>query len=132
MTSAAGERTRTVSTDGHGNWKSCGRPLAELTGCTDIDLGCTPLTNTLAIRRLAWVPGTAYDLDVVYVTVPGLEIMAARQRYTLLRDGGPDGERLFRYESGLFRADLRTDSGGYVIDYPGVWRRIGTSEGESG
>jgi hypothetical protein len=34
---------------------------------------------------------------------------------------------VFRYESGSFRADLTVDDHGFVIDYPGLWQRIGAT-----
>jgi uncharacterized protein len=115
---ATARRTLDVSADGQGHWSSGGQPLRELDGCVDIDIDCTPLTNTLPIRRLDWSPGTARDLDVAYVSVPALTLRPVRQRYTLLdRD-------LFRYESGSFTADLPVDGDGYVTDYPGYWRRV--------
>ena len=102
-----------------------GQPRPDLAGCVDIDINCTPLTNTLPIRRLAWSPGDAHDLDVAYVSVPELEIKPARQRYTLLDTDGPGGQSGYRYESGPFRSDLRVDRDGWVTDYPGIWSRVG-------
>ena len=131
VTSAAGRRALALSADGGGRWLADGRPLPAMAGCVDIDINCTPLTNTLPIRRLAWSPGTAHDLDVAYVSVPALDVRPVRQRYTLLARDGRRNETRFRYESGSFSADLRVDGDGYVIDYPGLWRRIGPGYGAS-
>jgi uncharacterized protein len=121
VASARGGRALALSADGAGHWRADGRPLPALDGCIDVDIDCTPLTNTLPIRRLPWSPGTSRDLSIAYVSVPDLTVRPARQRYTLLeRD-----EALYRYESGSFRADLRVDGEGFVIDYPGLWRRVG-------
>lgn len=97
-----------------------GRPLAEFAGCVDIDLACTPFTNSLPIRRLAWQPGTARDLDMLYVDFPGLEARRDRQRYTCLAPGR------FGY-AGLgsgFIADISVDTHGLVTDYPGLFKRL--------
>jgi uncharacterized protein len=123
VTSASGHRTLALSAGGDGRWLADGQPRPDLAGCIDVDINCTPLTNTLPVRRLAWSPGTARDLDVAYVSVPELDIRPARQRYQMLA-GSSDGA-LYRYESGSFTAELPFDRDGYVIDYPGIWRRIG-------
>jgi uncharacterized protein len=122
---AGANRALALSADGAGQWRADGEALPVLDGCIDVDINCTPLTNTLPIRRLSWSPGTSRDLDMAYVSVPELTVRPARQRYTLLeRDEGRDEAR-YRYESGSFRADLRVDRDGFVIDYPGLWRRVG-------
>jgi uncharacterized protein len=125
VNSAKRDRTLALSADGAGRWRADGQALPDLEGCVDVDIDCTPLTNTLPIRRLAWSPGTARDLDVAYVSVPDLSVRPVRQRYTLLERYEAHNQALYRYESGSFRADLRVDADGFVIHYPGLWRRIG-------
>ncbi|HXW45886.1 MAG TPA: putative glycolipid-binding domain-containing protein [Streptosporangiaceae bacterium] len=99
-------------------WLANGVPRPDLAGCIDIDINCTPLTNTLPIRRLDWSGGATHDIDVAYLSVPELEVRKVRQRYTRLDPGR------FRYESGSFRRDLSVDDSGFVLDYPGFWRRL--------
>jgi hypothetical protein len=125
VTGAVGRRALAVSADGAGTWTVDGQPRPDLAGCTDIDINCTPLTNTLPIRRIAWSPGDAHDLAVAYVSVPELEVRAVRQRYTLLDTDERDGGARYRYESGSFRSDVRVDRDGWVTDYPGIWHRVG-------
>ena len=129
VTSAAGHRALAMAADAGGTWTVDGQPRPDLSGCTDIDINCTPLTNTLPVRRLAWSPGDARDLVMAYVTVPELEVAAVGQRYTLLAADEPGeepgGESRYRYESGSFRSELRLDRDGWVVDYPGIWRRVG-------
>lgn len=124
ITSATCTKTVDLAAAGDGHWLADGQPAPELDGCTDVDIGCTPLTNTLPIRRLSWSPGQAHDIDVVYVSVPSLDVRPARQRYTLLARDDMSNEALFRYESGSFTADLPVDADGFVTDYPGLWRRV--------
>jgi uncharacterized protein len=126
---AGTDRTLVLAADGAGRWRAGGRPLDALDGCIDVDIDCTPLTNTLPIRRLAWSPGASRDLDIAYVSVPELTVRPARQRYTLLERDEARGTARYRYESGSFRADLLVDADGFVIDYPGLWRRIGAGPG---
>jgi hypothetical protein len=127
VTESAGQADLVLAADGDGHWQANGTARPDLDGCIDLDIDCTPLTNTLPIRRLDWSTGQAHDLDVVYVSVPDLSVSRARQRYTLLVPGAGDevDQRVFRYESGSFRADLSVDSHGLVVDYPGLWARIG-------
>jgi uncharacterized protein len=130
--SAAGGRTLSLSADHDGHWHADGQPRPDLDGCIDLDISLTPLTNTLPIRRFTWSPGSRQDLDVVYVSAPDLTARRVSQRYTLLKRDADAEAPLYRYESGAFSADLTVDSEGFVTDYPGLWRRIWTSEGAVG
>jgi hypothetical protein len=111
-----------LSADGKGKWFDAnGTHLAGLDGCVDIDISATPFTNTLPIRRLQLKHGAAQVLRVVYIPVPALKPVAVEQRYTCLQPN-----RLYRYE-GLtsgFMAELSTDEDGFVVDYPGLFRRL--------
>jgi uncharacterized protein len=122
----SGDRLTTVDleADGEGQWHQGAQPCTALDGCIDVDLSATPFTNTLPIRRLALGIGESAEIRVVYLDVPALSIEPMRQRYTRLR--AQAGDDVYRYESlgSDFRADLRVDSEGLVIDYPHLWRRI--------
>jgi hypothetical protein len=83
----------------------------------DIDLGYSPLTNTLPIRRLGLLdeaPGTEHEITVAWVEVPSLAVIANVQRYTPLGDGR------FVYRSANYRAEITVDPAGYVVRYPGL------------
>jgi hypothetical protein len=121
-----------VESDGNGNWRDVigNRSLPALDGCIDVDIGFTPATNTLPIKRLKLKAEESRDITVAYV--PLLDQIEgdflpqrARQRYTCLT---PDLR--YRYE-GLFRAftaELEIDEAGLVLDYPDTFRRIAISE----
>ena len=117
----------TLNADSKGHWTdAAGVPLSALDRCIDVDISVTPFTNTLPIRRLSLQPGQSADLLVAYITVPMLEVRMMQQRYSCLEhrvDGG-----LYRYESlnSGFTRDLLVDAQGLVIDYPGIWKRIGS------
>ena len=54
-----------LSADGAGHWLDASRrPRPDLDTCVDVDISCTPLTNTLPIRRLTQAPGTVHDITV--------------------------------------------------------------------
>jgi hypothetical protein len=123
LDSATGRRSLELTADAAGHWQADGSDRADLDGCTDVDISQTPLTNTLPIRRLDWQAANSYDLDVVYVAVPALSLRRVRQRYTLLSPAG-QRDRVYRYQSGTFSADLPADADGFITDYPGLWRRV--------
>jgi uncharacterized protein len=107
--------------DGAGKWGEVnGAPRADLDGCTDIDLGCTPFTNTLPIRRLGLAVGASAEIVAAWVDVETLLVVASPQRYTRL------DERRWRFEglSSGFVADLDVDEHGLVLDYPDLFRRV--------
>jgi hypothetical protein len=109
-----------IRSDGDGHWRRADNtPLPELDGCIDPDISVTPFTNTLPIRRLGLGIGDAAEIGVAYILVPELSLRAAPQRYTRL------GDRLWRFESldSGFTADLTVDAEGFVVDYPGLFRR---------
>ena len=90
-------------------------------GAFDVDLGGSPLTNSLPIRRLDLLKaetGVAHRLSVAWILVPSLEVVQADQIYTPLGDHG------IRYASETFSADLTVDDDGFVNEYPGLALRI--------
>lgn len=111
-------------TDGRGHWTDAsGAACSVLDGCLDIDISCTPFTNTLPIRRLALTPGKSIEILVAFLSVPELSIRPVRQRYTCLSRTPFGGT--YRYD-GLdsnFTADLLVDEKALVVTYPGFWKR---------
>lgn len=107
--------------DGAGKWGEVnGAPRFDLEGCTDIDLGCTPFTNTLPIRRLELAVGESAEITAAWVDVETLLVVASPQSYTRL------DERRWRFEalSSGFVAELEVDEHGLVLDYPDLFRRV--------
>jgi hypothetical protein len=91
-----------------------------LDAALDLDLGGSPLTNTLPIRRLGLLdapPGTTRTITVAWVLVPSLTVLAAEQCYTVRAPGK------IQYTSGDFTADLDVDPEGYLVRYPGLAER---------
>jgi hypothetical protein len=97
--------------------------LKALHGLTDVDLGFSPLTNTLPIRRLDPAVGESVAVTAAWVRFPELTIEPLPQTYTRL------AERRYRYESarGAFVAEIEVDDLGLVTAYEGGWRRIAAS-----
>ncbi len=110
-----------LESNGQGSWQENGRDQPALQGCLDVDIQATPLTNTLPIRRLDWKAGESVDIRLCYIAVPDLTVTPRDQRYTALTPGS-----LYRFESlaSGFTADLPVDEDGFVLDYPGLFRRM--------
>ncbi len=86
----------------------------------DVDLGYSPLFNSLPVRRralLAQPAGTAERYTMAFIAVPSLVVAPSEQTYTVL------GEGRIRFTSGTFTAELQVDADGYVTHYPGLATR---------
>ncbi len=106
--------------EGRGGWRSGAEELSALAACLDADLGVTPATNTLPIRRLALKVGESKKIIAAWVKFPSLEIQPLAQTYTRL------AENRYRYESPGFSAELQVDELGLVITYENGWERLAT------
>ena len=117
------QRTIALARDAKGAWTVDGKPARALKGCTDVDLGCSPSTNTLPIRRLRLRPRRrSQTIQAAWIRFPELEVVKAAQTYTRL------DEFTYRYASGTFQAELTVDDDGLVAAYA-EWRRTGVAVG---
>jgi hypothetical protein len=108
--------------DGQGGWTGTdGAEIPDLQGVADVDFSATPFTNTLPIRRLRVGVGKSADVDTAYVDFPTLAVRRDAQRYTRVE------ERLWRYEArdGSFEREITVDEDGVVVEYPGLFSRVG-------
>jgi hypothetical protein len=113
-----------LATDGGGRWGEVnGAHRAELDGCTELALGCTPLTHSLPIRRLPLHVGDSAEVDVVTVDVETLAVEREHRRYTRI----DDRRWLVRTGAGTASAEheLVVDDFGLVVDEPGRFHRAG-------
>ena len=102
-----------------------GADTTAVAGAVDVDLGLSPLTNTMPVLRDGLIERAgSNDFLMAWVSVPDLVVTPAPQRYTVLEPS--KGERRVRFESldGDFAATLIYDDRGFVVDYPGIARRI--------
>lgn len=101
-----------------GRWLTPTDERVDLRGCVDVDLGFTPMTNTLPIRRLSLAVGERAEVTAAWARFPSLEVRPLGQFYTRL------DARTYRYESDTgFRAEIAVDEEGFVVTYPGGWQR---------
>lgn len=98
-------------------WSGKDRP-PEFADCADVDLGFTPATNTLPIRRLRLEVGGEAEIAVAWLRWPELRLERAVQRYARL------AKDRYLFSQDDFRAELVVDEQGLVIDYEGLWRAI--------
>jgi uncharacterized protein len=110
-----------LEADGAGRWtkEGDGAVVVDEPGAVDVDLGFSPSTNTLPIRRLAAevAIGESREIAVAWVLFPSFEVVCGRQMYERT------GERSWRYRSGSFVGDLTVDEQGLVETYA-VWRAV--------
>lgn len=101
-----------------GRWRFNGEDQPQVQGCEDVDLGFSPSTNLLPVRRLDLGIGQSAPVRAAWLTFPALALEPLEQTYQRT------GPNRFRYESagGAFTAGLVMDAHGLVLDYPGLWR----------
>jgi hypothetical protein len=101
-------------------WFCDGKELKEFIGLKDIDLGITPSTNTLAIRRLNLAPGESKEITAVWLRFPDLSLAPLAQRYTCI------DSTTYLYESSKsgYRARINVDPKGIVTVYEAEWKRL--------
>lgn len=117
-----------LAADGAGQWTRDGAPLPDLSGALDVDLGFTPATNTLPIRRLGLAVGESAPVRSAWLRFPELRLEPLEQTYTR------EAEQIFRYHAIVdgepFIARLDTDEFGRVVRYEGLWElELATSNG---
>ena len=110
-----------LTVDDAGNWSDHRTgPIDALTGCLDVDLELSPITNSLPVNRLKLDVGQVEEIAVAWVRFPTLEIVHARQSYERLSD------RTYCYRSlgSGFTANIDVDESGLTIRYEGIWERV--------
>ena len=117
-----------LAADGAGQWTHDGVPRPDLAGALDVDLGFTPATNTLPIRRLALAVGESAPVRSAWFRFPEFRREPLEQTYTR------EAEQYFRYcalvDGEPFIARLETDEFGLVVRYQDLWTlELGTSDG---
>ena len=115
------ERRLRVQTK-NGRWYENDQPNETVNGCIDIDLGWSPSTNTLPIRRLRLEVGqSSGPVMAAWVRFPDLTLQPLSQAYVRVSD------QQYRYSSRgeTFVAQITVDDEDLVLDYEGFWQRVG-------
>ncbi|PYQ47738.1 MAG: hypothetical protein DMF78_22920, partial [Acidobacteria bacterium] len=115
----AGDRALRLAAQ-DGRWYDEDVERESVRGCVDVDLGWSPSTNTLPIRRLGLAVGQDRAVTAAWVRFPELTLEPLAQEYRRL------DERRYRYSSagGRFTAELEVDEDGLVTTYGEIWARV--------
>ena len=118
-------RRLTLERAGQG-WLVDGVRDARLDGCAEPDLGLTPSTNALAIRRLGLAIGQGAEITCAWVKFPALSIEPSVQHYKRLAD------RDYRYTNiaSGFTAIVTVDELALPVSYERIWLRIADWQGD--
>lgn len=98
-----------------------GNELTELSEAIDIDISCTPFTNSLPINRLNWTLNQPQRLQMAYIKVPEFKLTKVEQVYTLIKE--EKDYQLFNYKSPSIHTTIKVDKNGLVLDYPKRFNR---------
>ncbi|HEU0077065.1 MAG TPA: putative glycolipid-binding domain-containing protein [Longimicrobiaceae bacterium] len=106
-----------LAADADRRWRLDGSGQPQVEGCMDVDLGFTPATNLLALRRLDLAVGAEAEVRSAWLDFPGFALEPLPQSYRRTSD------TTYAYESsgGAFTAELRVNAAGFVVHYPGLW-----------
>lgn len=101
-----------------GEWTLNGRRFPEVDGYSDLDLGFTPSTNLLHLRRANLRVGESRDIPVAWADAPKPLLTPLPQHYERR------AENAYWYESPTagYSAMLIMSESGFVAEYPGLWR----------
>lgn len=102
-------------------WTVDGAPADAPPEALDVDLGFTPATNTVAIRRMGLAAGSAGGRLAAWLDTRDWRLKPLRQGYAR------EAADLYRYDSpdNGYTARLRVDEDGIVALYPELWRLEG-------
>lgn len=116
-------RTIELRSDHVGDWEVNGESASHLNGCSDIDLGQTPATNTVPLRRLDLEVGDTTSIVAAWVDPPNFIWLAVKGTTPGWR---PDR---WRYRSDDYDFELVTDAAsGLVLVYvDDFWRAAARS-----
>lgn len=106
-----------IETTASGEWLLNGEPQPEAEGCIDLDLGFTPATNLIAIRRLQPAEGVEIQTDAAYYLEFTDRLGCLGQTYRRI------GRERMHYTSPAhgYEATLTVSGMGFVTEYPGLW-----------
>jgi len=115
-------KTLSLSSNEGGYWyDDNGDEIQSLRGAVDIDISCTPFTNSLPNNRLSWTPDEPKLFEMVYISAQDLSVKKVKQMYTLKHH--QEDNRTFHYRSATFESSIIVDKNGFVLEYPELFIR---------
>ena len=109
-----------INRAGKEHWKVGGEAQDSIAGCIDVDLGFTPATNLIALRRLALKVGQRAQAPAAYLSFPGMRFVKLPQTYHRI------GRNEYEYEALTvgYAGTLRVLPSGAIDHYPGLFERL--------
>ncbi len=100
-----------------GGWTLNGLVISGMEDCVDLDLGFTPATNLLPLRRLDLADGQTAEAPAAWLNVAAGTLAVLPQRYERR------SKAAYWYEapSIQYAALLEVAPTGFVLRYPGLW-----------
>jgi hypothetical protein len=107
-----------LSIDDTRRWRLNGTECPTVAGCLDLDLGFSPSTNLLPIRRLGLAIGQEAAVQAAWLGFPSFALEPLDQLYRRI------DVATYRHESagGKFITELQMNSAGFVTLYPNFWQ----------
>jgi uncharacterized protein len=107
----------TIELHASGDWLLNGALVAGLKGCVDVDLGFTPATNLLQLRRIGLKMGEKAEVPVAWWDLESRGLSLLQQSYERR------SQQSYWYEAPRFgyEALLEVAPSGFVLEYPGLW-----------
>lgn len=122
ITSCEDENTKTLELRRlpENRWEINGKHDRAFDGCDAIDISITPFPNTLIINRKAMEQEESFEVKMIYIDAIKMECEPIDARYTKLTD------REYEYENLTtgFNVVLDVDEEGFVVNYPGFFKKI--------
>ena len=114
---ASGPLSMTITSDGRGGWRVDDAPVGRVKGSVDLDLGFTPATNLISVRRLNLRVGEHAEVIAAWIPYPEFRLEPLRQVYHRIT------ATAYAYECPAlcFRSRLTVDPDGFVTAYPPLW-----------
>ncbi|MCE5169858.1 putative glycolipid-binding domain-containing protein [Paenibacillus profundus] len=113
-------QTLQVLRDNNNRWTLNGNEIQKLSGLKDIDIGVTPSTNVLPIKRLNLAVGESATVTAAWIRFPHLEIQPLEQSYERINNN----TYIYKSIKSGYTARLEVDSNGVVVEYEKEWLRI--------
>jgi hypothetical protein len=114
--------------DGHAGLPPPGGRASDVDGAIDCDLGFSPLTNLMPIRRHSLnTHAGGHDFVMAWVSVPDLRLIRAEQRYEHVTSDGKQSVVRYVGKHRGFTGQLTLDADGFVVAYPEMARLVAST-----
>ena len=116
-TTATGPISMRITAEAQGGWSVDGAAVQRVKGSVDLDLGFSPSTNLISVRRLNLRVGQHAEVIAAWIPYPEFRLEPLRQLYHRV------SATAYAYECPAlcFRTQLTVDPDGCVTAYPPIW-----------